>query len=147
MRFCRWYRCCSNLRQGSSAHSSLGFPSGALVSSMRLALLHSTVPDLRLHILVITPGVGISDHPTRQMHAVGTSSRFRSHMRVICWLLRSDSSFSVAVGSCCPPGLVGVNTDHLMKCRPRSLSILDQAPRWLNDTCVNSLWLVCDNDG
>src|SRR5258707_15243938 len=30
---------------------------------------------------------------------------------------------------------------------PLSLSILDQAPRWLRDTCVSSLWLVRRYDG
>ena len=96
MRFCRRYRCCSSLRQGSAAHSSLGFPSGALACSIRLTLLHSTLSDLRQHILDITPGLSFSDHPTTQMHAVGTCSCSRPHMRVICWLLRSDSPFSVA---------------------------------------------------
>src|SRR5437899_788137 len=57
MRFCRRYRCCSSLRQGSAAHSSLGFPSGALACSIRLTLLHSTLSDLRQHILDITPGL------------------------------------------------------------------------------------------
>jgi hypothetical protein len=95
MRFCRRYRCCSSFRQGISAHSSLGVFSGALVCSMRLALLHSTFSDLRQHILGITPSVGFSDHPTRQRHAVGTSSRHQSCVRAICWFPRSDSSFSV----------------------------------------------------
>ena len=96
MRFCRWYRCCSNLRQGSAAHSSLGCASGALVSSMRLTPLHSTRSDLRQHILGVIPGIGFSDHPSRQMHAVGTCSCHRPSMRVLCWLLRSDSPFCVA---------------------------------------------------
>src|SRR2546421_281695 len=59
MRFCRRYRCCSSLRHGNAAHSSLGGVSGALVSSMRLAPLHSTRSDLRQLILGITPGVGL----------------------------------------------------------------------------------------
>jgi hypothetical protein len=147
MRFCRRYWCCSSLRHGNPAHSSLGLASGALVSSMRLALLHSTISGLRQHILDITLGLGFSDHPTEQMHAVGTCSRSRPFERAICWLLRSDSSFCVAVGSCCPPGFVGVSTDHRYICRPLSLSSLDQASRWLHDTCVNSLWLVSCNDG
>src|SRR6266571_3957343 len=96
MRFCRRYRCCSSLRQGRSAHSSLGCASGALVCSMRLALLHSTRSALRQHILGITPDIGFSDHPTRQRHAVGTCSCHRPCMRVVCWLLRSDSPFCVA---------------------------------------------------
>src|SRR5258708_17518626 len=96
MRFCRRYRRCSSLRQGSAAHSSLGCASGALVSSMRLALLHSTRSDLRQPILGITPGLGFSDHPTRQRHAVGTCSCHRPSLRVVCWLLRSDSPFCVA---------------------------------------------------
>src|SRR2546422_5573198 len=96
MRFCRRYRCCSSLRQGKAAHSSLGGASGALVCSMRLALLHSTCSDLRQHLLGVTPGVGFSDHPTRQRHAVGTCSCYRSSIRVVCWLLRSDRSFCVA---------------------------------------------------
>ena len=147
MRCCRWYWCRSSLRHGNPAHSSLGRASGALVSSMRLALLHSTVSGLRQRIPDITPGLGFSDHPTEQRHAVGTCSRSRPRERAICWLLRSDRSFCVAVGSCCPPGFVGVNTDHRYTCRPLSLSSLDQAPRWLNDTCVNSVWLVSGNDG
>ncbi len=96
MRFCRRYRCCSSLRQGRSAHSSLGLVSGALVCSMLFTPLHSTLSDLRQPILGITPGIGFSDHPTRQMHAVGTCSCYRPSMRVICWLLRSDSPFSIA---------------------------------------------------
>ncbi len=56
------------------------------------------------------------------MHAVGTCSCHRPHMRVICWFLRSDSPFCVAVGSCFPPGFMGVNTDHQYICRPLSLS-------------------------
>src|SRR5258706_11910102 len=96
MRFCRRYRCCSSLRQGKAAHSSLGCVSGALVCSMRLALLHSTLSDLRQHILGVIPGIGFSDHPPRQMHGVGTCSCYRPFMRVICWLLRSDRSFYVA---------------------------------------------------
>src|ERR1700737_1641575 len=107
MRFCRWYRWCSSFRQGRSAHSSLGLASGALVSSIRLARLHSTVSGLRRHILVITPDVRFSDHPPKQMHAVGTCSRFRSHMRAICWLLRSDSSFCVTVGLLLSAGFGG----------------------------------------
>src|SRR5690348_3201003 len=138
MRFCRRYWCCSSLRHGNPAHSSLGFTSGALGSSMRLALLHSTVSGLCQHIPSITPGLGFSDHPTEQMHTVGTCSRFRPCERAICRLLRSDSSFCVAIGSCCPPGFVGVSTDHRYTCRPLSLSSLDQAPRWLPDTGVNS---------
>ena len=51
------------------------------------------------------------------------------------------------LGSCYPPGFVGVNTDHGWICRPLSLSILDQAPLWLSATCVNSFWLVWDYDG
>src|SRR5713226_4997464 len=104
IRFCRWYRCCSSLRQGISAHSSLGFLSGALVFSMRLALLHSIVPGLRQHILNVTSGIGFSDHPSRQMHTVGTCSYY---MRAICWLLRSDSSFCVAVGFLLSAGFIG----------------------------------------
>ena len=96
MRSCRRYKCCSSFRQGISVHSSLGLFSGALVCSMRLALLHSTFSDLRQHILGITPDVGFSDHPTRQRHAVGTCSRYRVCVRAICWFHRSDSSFSVA---------------------------------------------------
>jgi hypothetical protein len=96
MRFCRRYRCCSSLRQGRAAHSSLGLVSGALVCSMLLTPLHSTRSDLRQHILGITPGLGFSDHPTRQMHTVGTCSCDRPSRRVICWLLRSDSPCSVA---------------------------------------------------
>src|SRR5260370_31303948 len=96
MRFCRRYRCCSSLRQGNAAHSSLGFASGALVSSMLLTLLHSTLSDLCQHILGITPGIGFSGHPTRHRHAVGTCSCHRPHMRVLCWLLRSDNPFCVA---------------------------------------------------
>ena len=96
MRFCRRYRCCSSLRQGTAVHSSLGLASGALVSSMLFTLLHSTLSDLRQHILGIAPSIGFSDHPTRQMHAVGTCSCHRPHMRVLCWLLRSDSPFCVA---------------------------------------------------
>src|SRR5260370_4552755 len=98
MRFCRRYWCFSSLRQGISAHSSLGLSSGALVSSMRLALLHSTVSGLRQRILGITPGVSFSDHPLKQMLEVGTCSRYRFCVRALCCLLRSDSSFSVAVG-------------------------------------------------
>jgi len=147
MRCCRRCWCYSSLRHGNPAHSSLGRASGALGSSMRLALLHSTVSGLRQHILDIAPGFGFSDHPTEQGHAVGTCSRSRPCERAICWLLRSDSSFCVAVGSCCPPGFVGVSTDHRYICRPLSLSSLDQAPRWLPDTCVNSFWLVRGNDG
>src|SRR5260370_38545446 len=104
MRFCRRYRCCSSLRQGISAHSSLGFGSGALACSMRLALLHSIVPGLRQHILNVTSGIGFSDHPTRQMHAVGTCS---CSMRAICWLLRSDSPFHVALGLLLSVGFLG----------------------------------------
>src|SRR5207237_9352054 len=96
MRFCRRYRCCSSLRQGSAAHSSLGSLSCALACSIRLTLLHSTLSDLRQHILDITPGLSFSDHPIKQMRAVGTCSCSRPHMRVICWLLRSDSPFCVA---------------------------------------------------
>src|SRR5438876_2468423 len=107
MRFCRRYRCCSSLRQGISAHSSLGFESGALACSMRLALLHSIVPGLRQHILNITSGIGFSDHPSRQMHTVGTCSYFRSCMRTICWLLRSDSPFYVALGFLLSAGFLG----------------------------------------
>ena len=147
MRCCRRNWCCSSLRHGNPAHSSLGRASGALGSSMRLAPLHSTRSDLRLHILGITPGIGFSDHPTKQRHAVGTCSCLRLDMRALWWLLRSDSSFCVAVGSCCPPGFVGVSTDHRYTCRPLSLSSLDQAPRWLPDPCVNSFWLVSSNDG
>src|SRR5450759_1864287 len=107
MRFCRRYRCRSSLRQGNPAHSSLGPASGALVSSMRLALLHSTVSGLRQHILDITPGIGFSDHPTTQMLAVGTCSYLRPRMRAICRLLRSDSSFCVAVGLLLSAGFCG----------------------------------------
>ncbi len=107
MRFCRRYRCCSSLRQGISVHSSLELAFGALVSSMRLALLHSIVPGLRQHILDITPGVGFSDHPTGQMHAVGTCSRHQFLVRAICRLLRSDSSFFVAVGFLLSAGFSG----------------------------------------
>jgi hypothetical protein len=96
MRFCRRYRCCSSLRQGKSAHSSLGCASGALVCSILLTLLHSTRSDLRQPILGVLPSIRFSDHPTRQMHAVGTCSCPRPSMRVVCWLLRSDSSFCVA---------------------------------------------------
>src|SRR5216684_1573650 len=96
MRFCRRYRCCSSLRQGKSAHSSLGCASGALVSSMLFTLLHSTLSDLRQRILDVTPGISFSDHPTTPMHAVGPCSCHRPHMRVIWWLLRSDSPFCVA---------------------------------------------------
>src|SRR5258708_13072166 len=96
MRFCRRYRRCSSLRQGSAAHSSLGCASGALVSSMRLALLHSTRSDLRQPILGITPGLGFSDHPTRQRHAVVTCSCHRPSLRVVCCLLLSDSPFCFA---------------------------------------------------
>lgn len=131
MRFCRRYRCCSSLRHGNAAHSSLGFSSSALVSSMRFTLLHSTLSDLRQPILGVTPSLRFSDHPSKQRHAVGTCSCYRPLMRVFCWLLRSKSSFCVALGSCCPPGVVGVNTDHSGICRPLSLSILDQAPHWL----------------
>jgi membrane protease YdiL (CAAX protease family) len=67
-----------------------------LVCSMLFTLLHSTLSDLRQHILGITPGLGFSDHPTRQMHAVGTCSYHRPHMRVICRLLRSNSPFCAA---------------------------------------------------
>src|SRR6266702_5497243 len=95
MRFRRRYRCCSSLRQGRSAHSSLGLVSGALVCSMLFTPLHSTLSDLRQHILGIIPGIVFSDHPTRQMHAVGICACYRPSMRVICWLLRSDSPFSV----------------------------------------------------
>jgi hypothetical protein len=107
MRFCRRYRCRSSLRQGNPAHSSLELASGALVSSMLLTLLHSTVSGLRQRILDITPGVCFSDHPTKQMLAVGTCSRFRPCVRAICWLLRSDSSFSVAVGLLLSAGFHG----------------------------------------
>lgn len=92
MRFCRRYRCCSNLRQGKAAHSSLGRASGVL-DSILLTPLHSTRSDLRQPILGITSGIRFSDHPTRQRHAVGTCSCHRPCMRVVCWLLRSDSSF------------------------------------------------------
>src|SRR2546428_8007898 len=61
MRFCRRYRCCSSLRQGRSAHSSLGLVSGALVCSMLLTPLHSTLSDLRQHLLGIIPGIGFGD--------------------------------------------------------------------------------------
>jgi hypothetical protein len=107
MRFCRRYWCFSSLRQGISAHSSLGLVSGALVCSMRLARLHSTVSGLRQHILDITPGVRFSDHPPKQMLAVGTYSYHRSDMRAICWLLRSDRSFCVAVGLLLSAGFCG----------------------------------------
>lgn len=66
-----------------------------LVCSMLFTPLHSTVSGLRLRILSITPGVSFSDHPTKQGLAVGTFSP--STVRATCWLLRSDSSFSVAV--------------------------------------------------
>jgi hypothetical protein len=46
--------------------------------------------------------------------------------------------FALPLGSCCPPGLVGVNADHVGICRPLSLSILDQALLWLSATCVTS---------
>src|SRR5260370_18994765 len=72
MRFCRRYRCRSSLRQGNPAHSSLELSSGALVCSMRLALLHSTVPGLRQRILDITPAFCFSDHPTTQPHTLFT---------------------------------------------------------------------------
>src|SRR5438876_9912034 len=107
MRFCRRYRCCSSLRQGNPAHSSLELSSGALVSSMLLALLHSTVSGLRQHILDITPGIGFSDHPIKQMLAVGTCSCLRPRTRAICWLLRSDSSFCVAGGLLLSAGFCG----------------------------------------
>src|SRR5579883_2265544 len=142
MRFCRRYRCCSNVRQGRPAHSSLGLVSGALVSSMRLALLHSTISGLCQHILDITPSIGFSDYPSKQMHAVGTCSCLSSHMRVICWLLRSDSSFFVAVGSCSPPGFVGVNTDHLRIVGPYPYPFWTKPRICLRDICVNSFWLV-----
>src|SRR6516162_2429497 len=67
MCFCRRYRCRSSLRQGNAAHSSLELASGALVCSMLVTLLHSTVSGLRQHILGITPGIRFSDHPTTQM--------------------------------------------------------------------------------
>ena len=117
MRFCRWYRWCSSLRQGSAAHSSLGGASGALVSSMRLAPLHSTRSDLRQHILGITPGIGFSGHPTKQRHAVGTCSWHRPSMRAICWLLRSASPFCVACRLLLSAGFDG------SECRsPRNMS-------------------------
>jgi hypothetical protein len=148
MRFCRRYRCCSSLRQGRSVHSSLGLVSGALVCSMLCTPLHSTHSDLRQHILGITPGIRFSDHPTRQMHAVGTCSCDRPYMRVICWLLRSDSPFCVAFRSPAVRRVSwGVNTDHGGICRSLSVSILDQAPLWLVATCVNSVWLVNTDDG
>ena len=98
MRFCRWYRWCSSLRQGSAAHSSLGGASGALVSSMRLAPLHSARWDLRQHILGITPGIGFSDHPTKQRHAVGTCECYHksgspSHLGIAVLIVPSGSFF------------------------------------------------------
>ncbi len=39
--------------------------------------------------------------------------------------------FALPVGSCSPPGLMGVSADHQEICQPLSLSILDQAPLWL----------------
>jgi hypothetical protein len=96
MRFGRRYWCFSRLRQGHAAHSSRGLASGALVCSMLLTLLHSTVSALRQHILDAPPGMSFSDHPTKQMLAVGTCSRLRPRMRAICRLLRAASSFSVA---------------------------------------------------
>jgi hypothetical protein len=107
MRFCRRYRCRSSFRQGNPAHSSLELSSGALVCSMLITLLHSTVSGLRQRILGITPGVSFSDHPTTQMHAVGTCSCLRLDVRALWWLLRSDSSFCVAVGLLLSAGFRG----------------------------------------
>src|SRR5260370_7591850 len=97
MRFCRRYWCFSSLRQGISAHSSLGLSSGALVCSMRLALLLSTVSGLRQRILGITPGVIFSDHPLKQMLEVATCSRYRFCVRAICSFLLPHSPFSFSV--------------------------------------------------
>ena len=107
MRFCRRYRCFSSLRQGISAQSSLGHDSGALVCSMRLTLLHATRSGLRQPILDMTPGLCFSDHPTKQMLAVGTCSYPRSRTRAICWLLRSERSFCVALGLLLSAGFGG----------------------------------------
>src|SRR5262249_40481669 len=99
-RFCRRYGCCSSLRQGNRAHSTLRWGSGVLASSLLLTRLHSTVSGLRQPILDITPGLCFSDQPTKQMHTVGTYSCLQLSMRAPCWLLRSNRSFCVAVGSC-----------------------------------------------
>ena len=40
-----------------------------------------------------------------------------------------------------------MKTDHGGRCRPLSLSILDQAPLWLVAPGVNSIWLVNTDDG
>src|SRR5215831_13840786 len=56
MRFCRRYTCCSSLRQGRCAQSSLGrHAPGALVSPMLLAPLLSALPCLRQPILGLSP--------------------------------------------------------------------------------------------
>ena len=58
-----------------------------------------------------------SSHPG---HAVGTCSDIP---RAPGWLSRSDRSFSVAVGSLYPPGLVGVNTSRFARRWPLSLTL------------------------
>src|SRR5258708_677003 len=147
MRSCRRYRCFSNLRQGISAHSSLGGDSGALVCSMLLPLLHSTLSGLRQPILDITPGLCFSDHPTKQRLAVGTCSYSRPGTRAICWLLRSERSFSAALGLLLSAGFRGSECRSQLKMSVPILVHLDQAPPWLRDTCVNSFWLVWAYDG
>src|SRR5262249_50857157 len=98
---------------------------------MRLALLHSTLSDLRRHILGVTPSIGFSDHPSRQMLAVGTCSCHRPSMRVICWLLRSASSFCVAFRLLLSAGFSGGEYQSSRNMSAPILVLLDQAPLWL----------------
>src|SRR5215469_17456850 len=130
-----------------TAHSSLELASGALVCSMLVTLLHSTVSGLRQHILGITPGIRFSDHPTEQMHAVGTCSRFRLCVRAICRLLRSASSFCVAVGLLLSAGFHGGEYRSRMDMSAPILVHFGPSPAFALATCVNSFWLVHPYDG
>src|SRR5256885_3036673 len=75
------------------------------------------------------------------------TSELQSPCNLVCRLLLEKKKTSVGyfvplvrfplpLGSCCPPGLVGLHTDHGGICRPLSVSILDQDP----------LRLVCPYD-